>query len=179
MERHLRAAADHQAVVFVPIGDDDVRLDVRLLHLGHAVLALEDVVGFGKALLHVADVDADVRRQVAAGVGAGKIDVFRLVVQDRRPGLHRLRRIEQGRQRLVLDLDQLERLLGDLLALGGHESHPVANEAHASVQREGIQRTRDGVGLPGGGIDHARDVLPGEHRGHAGQAPGRRWRRCA
>ena len=70
----------------------------------------------------------------------------------RRALLHGLARIEQGWQRLVFHLDQLQGLLGDLFRLGCHERHPVAHEAHLVVQREGIQRTRDGVGLPGGGI---------------------------
>ena len=35
VERNLRGGADNEAVVLVPVGDNNVRLDVRLLHLGH------------------------------------------------------------------------------------------------------------------------------------------------
>ena len=64
--------ADDQPVVLVPIGDHDVRLDVDVLHLGDEVLALEDVVRLGKALVHVADVDVDVRGQVAVRSDSAK-----------------------------------------------------------------------------------------------------------
>ena len=74
VERHLRRGADDQPVVLVPVGDDDVRLEADLLHLGHEVLAFENVVRVGEALVDVADVDEDVRGQVAPRVGLGEVD---------------------------------------------------------------------------------------------------------
>ena len=51
----------------------------------------------------------------------GALDAFGADVrmQDRRVGLHRLDRIDDVREHLVIDLDQLQRLLGDRLAGGG------------------------------------------------------------
>src|SRR4030067_812659 len=62
----------------------------------------------------VANINAVVRRQVAGRGGFGKIDIFRLIVQDGRAGLHRLCRVKQLGQQLVLYVDQVELLLGDL-----------------------------------------------------------------
>ena len=108
VERHLRAGADHQAVIFVPIGDDDMRLDVRLLHFGDVVFASKDLVGFGETFLHIADIDTDLGRQVD-GLDRNPQNSH---IQARRAGGERsaawLLGIEQSRQRLVLDLDQLE-----------------------------------------------------------------------
>ena len=53
-------------------------------------------------------------------VGGGLTpSVSMCVVQDRRVGLHRLGDVDHVRQHLVLDLDQLQRLLGDRLDDGG------------------------------------------------------------
>ena len=65
MERHLCGSADHQPVILVPIGDDHMWLNGRLLHLRNKVLALEDVVGLRKTLVHIPDIDEDVRSEVA------------------------------------------------------------------------------------------------------------------
>ncbi len=134
VEGHLRGRADDQPVVFIPPGDGHVRFDVRLLHLGHFVHAFEHPVGFGEAFFHVADVDADFGGQVAAGVAVGEVDVFRLVVDDRRARLEGFFRVEDGRQFFVFHVNQRQGLLGDFGCFGGHEGHPVADETHLVVQ---------------------------------------------
>ncbi len=63
----------------------------------------------------------------------------------------------------------MQGLLGDLGRFGGNEGNPVAHETDFVVQRKSIQRARDRVGLPGGGINHARNILPGQYGGHSGQ----------
>ncbi len=83
-----------------------------------------------------------------------------------------LLRVEDGWQRLVLHLDQGQGLLGDGLTLRSDERHPVPYKAHLVVERKGIKGAGDGIGLPGRGVHHARDVLPGEHCRHTRQLPG-------
>jgi len=169
MERHLRARPDDQPVILVPVGDADHRLDGRLLHLRDLVLALEDVVRRGQRGIHVAQLDADGRGQVARGVAVCKWHILRLVVDNRRAGRHRLARVQDRGQFLVLDLDQAERALRDFLALRRDRSHAVSDAAQLAVQAEEVQRAGDRVGLARGGVHHARDVRMGQHRMDAGQ----------
>jgi hypothetical protein len=76
--------------------------------------------------------------------------------------VHGLERIDRGGQRLVLDLDQVEGLLGDGRLVGGHRGHRLAHEHHA-VDRE------HGVGARRRLLLQMRDVLGGDDRAHAGQ----------
>ena len=64
VKRHLGAGADHQAVIFIPVGHRHMRLDMRLLDFGHPVIRLKDAIRLGKSLFHIANIDADLRRPV-------------------------------------------------------------------------------------------------------------------
>ena len=89
VEGHLRAGADYQTVIFVPVGDANMRLNMRLLHLRHVVNALENAVGFGKTFFYITDIDADFGCQVFGCVRVGEIDIFRFIMQDGSAGFHR------------------------------------------------------------------------------------------
>ena len=54
-------------------------------------------------------------------------------VQERRVVLERVERLKDGWQFLVLDLDQVERVLRDVLVVGGHGRDALAKEAHPLV----------------------------------------------
>jgi hypothetical protein len=54
-------------------------------------------------------------------------------MQDRRVGLERLERLEHRRQFFILDLDQVERALGDVLVVSGDGRHALAKEADPIV----------------------------------------------
>ena len=56
-------------------------------------------------------------------------------MDQRRIGLHRLQRIEDRRQLLVLDLDQIQRLLRGVLIDGGDGGDLLADEAHAVARQ--------------------------------------------
>ncbi len=94
MKRHLGAGADDQAVIFIPVGHRDMRLDMRLLHLGHPVIRLKDALRLSKAFFYIANIDPDLRGPVDRWIRISKIDIFRLVMQHRRPGCHRLGRVD-------------------------------------------------------------------------------------
>ena len=51
-----------------------------------------------------------------------------------------------GDQRLVVDLDELAGVLGDVAALGDHERDRVADEAHVVAGEEPQRRARAGLG---------------------------------
>ena len=112
VEGHLGAGADHHALVFVPVGDDDVRLDGCLLHLMYMIGALENMIRRGQPLLHIAVTGVDGDGDVAFDVGhAHRV---RLVVDDRRAGLHGGDGVEDRGQHIILDFDQVERSPGDV-----------------------------------------------------------------
>ena len=94
-----------------------------------------------------------------AGVGLGA-----LVGDARRAGLHRLDRVDGDRQRLVLDLDQVERLVGDRQVVGRDGGHRLAGEDDA-IDRQ------HGVGARLGARLQLRDVGGGQHGAHARQRP--------
>lgn len=64
VEGNLRGRANYQAVILIPIGHADVRLDMRLLDFGYFILGFENFIRLGEALVHVADINADVRREI-------------------------------------------------------------------------------------------------------------------
>ena len=101
--------------------------------------------------------------------------VAELRVDEGRAGGERRGRREQGRQRLVLDLDERGGVLGGGAALGGERHDRLADVAHA------LQREREhGAGLhalvveehAAVGLAEPRGIFPGEHAGDAGRAPG-------
>ena len=65
---NLRAGAHHKAIIFVPVGDDDMIFDGGLLHLWNDVLAFDHQVRFGEATLHVTNFGVKVRRDVAGSI---------------------------------------------------------------------------------------------------------------
>ncbi len=109
VEGYLGAGADDQAVVFVPPGECNMRLDVGLLHLLDSVFAFVDKGGASQGSVHVAVVDEEMDGHVVLGI----MHAFgvRLVVDDRRARLHGCLWVEDGRQHFILDLDQVQRLL--------------------------------------------------------------------
>ena len=124
VEGHLRAGADHHALVFVPVGDDDVRLDGRLLHLMDMIGALEEMVRLGQPCFDVADVGVNRDGNVAFDI----VDAHgvRLVVDDRCARLHGLDRVEDRGQHFILDLDQLR---ARLLAISGDSAATTATRS--------------------------------------------------
>ena len=87
------------------------------------------------------------------------------IVDQRRAGPRRLDRVEDGRELVVLDLDQPERLLGRLAVLGRHRGHLLADEADLVAGQDGhvAHRAADAV---------RRQVPARQHRVHARQRAG-------
>ena len=99
-----------------------VRLDVALVGHRGLELALEDDVGVGEALFHVAELEAQMARRVRGALGAvgaghearGHLRGAHVLVQLRRALGHRLVDAHHRVERLVDDVDQRERVLGDV-----------------------------------------------------------------
>ena len=88
------------------------------------------------------------------------------------PGCIDFERVDRGGQDLVLDLDQVEGLLGDGQLVGGHGGDRLADEHDAIDGQHGVGPRR-GLALQLG------DVGRGEDRAHAGQRLAPCWCRCA
>ena len=152
-------------------------LEIALMDHRHPVRLLDDHVGLGEALGHVAAVQPRLLRDVdglgrlgfrlgdrhgtvghrLAGVGLGP------GLGDRGgAGLHRLEGIDGRGQDFVLDLDQVERLLADGRLVSGHGGDRMPDEHHAvDGQHRMCPRRRLALQL--------RNVGGGEDRPHAGQ----------
>ena len=67
------------------------------------------------------------------------LDIVRTILVDQVAlRLHRLFRIEVRRQRLVLDLDQLQRLLRDFFGHGSHAGDVVADVTHLADRQRSL-----------------------------------------
>ena len=147
----------------VEVGDRPAALDRRgvrarvvQLQPGDHVGLLEGAVG----ALAVADLPV---------VDDVVVLVLLVVADHRRARGQRLRRVDDRRQRLVLDVDQLARVLGDVGVVGDDAGHLLALEAHLVGGQHGLgvvgQRRHPGQVA-------GRHHLAGQHQVHAGDLPG-------
>ena len=81
--------------------------------------------------------------------------------------IDRLHHVGHGRQRLVLDLDESDRVLGDVAAVGDHQHHRLADMAHFAERDAALLDRRIGKARQRPGF--LRRLLAGDHCGHAGQ----------
>ena len=110
-------------------------------------------------------------------------EIARRLVPERRRAVRKSRHaVDDGRQRLVVDLDQLGRLARRLDAVGDDEGHRIADMAHAAIgQRrprrhdQRLHRRQAGQGTESVG----REIGRGGDEMHAGERRGRRQRRSA
>ena len=167
MERNLCTCANYQPVIFVPVGDGNVRLDACLLYLMHIIFALEDKIGGVQRAVHIVMVNEQLDRDVAFGV----VDHLRIgfIVNHGRACLQRLFGRKNGGQLFVFDLDSFQRLLHELRRFRGYCRHPVANVAYFRVQADLVVGGRLRVTLTAAGVDDARQVGVGLHGVNARQ----------
>jgi hypothetical protein len=158
-----------------------MRLQIALVDHRDLVRVLQHQIGLGEALGHVAALDGRGLRDVdrlgvrgLGGLGHGDGGVRERLAgvglgpelgHAGRAGLHRLQRVDGGRQDLVLHLDQVERFLGDGGLVGRHGRHRLAGE-HDAVDGQHRVSARGRLVLELG------DVARGQHRAHAGQRLG-------
>ncbi len=117
--RRLRARVDDQLAVRILQGDGRVLLDRQMrvpLEEEHVV---EHMVGAGDRLVHVAKLQRD---------GAVDVTEVAVVVDARLRMLEAVGRRREGPQRLVLDVDELDRALGGGLVVGDHRRYGIADE---------------------------------------------------
>ena len=100
-----------------------------------------------------------------------------VLVQQRRVGLHRLLDVDDVGQHLVVDLDQLQRLLGDRLRRGGDGGDGVAVVQHLLARHHAARDVAEvDHQLAGGGDQdgHVGEIVAGDDGLDAGQLLGGR-----
>ncbi len=143
----------------------------------HALVAQEVLgrhLGLGEGgvgQLLVADLPVeDVVVVLARSVGAVLL-VLDVLAQDRRVVVHRLERIDDDRKGLVLDLDEVGGVGGDIAVGGDDEGDLLVLEQDLAVGEHHLDVA--GERRHPGEID-ALEVLGGQHREHAGHGLGLR-----
>src|SRR5262249_55428210 len=138
-----RAAPDGDAAVGVPLPGGVVRLDVALVNRGGAELTLDHDGGLGEPPGDVAelktDVLGDVGRFPGCAVGCrapGQRFRRQVGVQQRGAVGHGGADVEDGGQRFVHDVDQADRLLGDVPVDGGDGGDGVALVEHLLARQD-------------------------------------------
>ena len=94
-----------------------------------------------------------------------------LLEEERSAGLHTLARVDDGRQLLVVDLEQRERVLGDVAAVRNDDGDGVSDEAHLLLRERALEerdelRQRVHAHRDRADVTHVRGQ---EHRLHAWQ----------
>jgi hypothetical protein len=135
-----------------PLGAHDATqtcgwLEIPLVYGGRAQLALDDHVGHGEPVLGVTLHHLEMRRDVAGLAGRLAERLGRqALVEEGRIVAHRLDRVEHRRQDLVLHVDQIDRLLRDVLVDRGHGSHRVSPVEHLVAGEEPVAGELDPKG---------------------------------
>ena len=161
--RRLCGVPDRELVETPVVAGDDA---AGLHRLGRAAfgpeLLAQHEIGRGEGAL---DIPAPI------GGAAGDVGIG-VVVDERRARLRRSDEIDRRRLGRIVDRDQVQRVLGEIAAVGDHQRHRLAHETHpARCQRlMGARVNESGIfveqrhGRVGGA-----QVLVGNHRVHAGE----------
>ena len=165
----LRVGVHRDAPVAAGLGDAAVGLHRRLLDGAGLVLVLDDVVGLGEALLHVAE--ADLRGAVILGVDVVIPGPVR--GQRRRGARDRLLDVEHAGQRVVFHLHPGGAGAGGLGGFPQHGDDGLTPPAHLVEGEDRLVLRPDAHG--GKPVPHllARQILVGEHADDAGARLGR------
>ena len=137
--RRLVAVPDVElAGLRVEVGDDAARLERRRVAARVDDVARDDGVGLGERA---------VGRRLVAGLPGRAREVVALaglvVADQRRVGVERLARVDDRRQRVVLDVDQRERVVGRVLVGRDHERDLLALEADLVAGEHGLRVVGD------------------------------------
>src|SRR5271169_6346780 len=164
----LARAPDRGLSVSGDRDDAGVGLDVSLMHRRVGIAPLDRDIGLAEPGVDVALGEPDLLRDVG-GMGRFRVETLgeEIVVQQRRVGLHRLFDVDDVRQHVVVDLDQVAGLLGDRRRSSGDGSHRVAVVENL-VARHAVARQITKVHRPladeGFLRRDRREVFPGHHR---------------
>ena len=175
VEGHLRRGGHRDAAERVGRREGTEGLHGRGLRGLAGVGALKDDVALGEGLVQVAIIAGTAAHQVARDVAALREHKGHVALGvDHDVVIERLGKVEQGLEHLIVDLDELERLVGSLLGLGGDDRHLLVLVAHEVLDDQAVVGTRLWIALAGDGKAALGHVLVGVDAHDTGHLQGAR-----
>ena len=124
--------------------------------------ASEDDVALGEGLVQVAKVARSTAHQVASNVAALREHKGHIALGvDHDVIIERLGKVEQRLEHLIVNLNELECLVGGLLGLGGDDRHLLVLVAHQVLKNQTVVGRRLRIALAGNGKAALGHVLVG------------------
>ena len=162
VEGHLRRGGHRDAAERVGRREGTEGLHRRGLRGLAGVGALKDDVALGERLVQIAIIAGTAAHQVASNVAALREHKGHVALGvDHDVVVECLGKVEQGLEHLIVDLDELERLVGGLLGLGSDDRHLLILIAHEVLENQAVVGTRLRIALAGDGKAALGHVLVG------------------
>ena len=137
--------------------------------------ALKDDVALGEGLVQVAIIAGTAAHQIARNIAALREHKGHVALGvDHDVVIECLGKVQQGLEHLVVDLDELERLVGSFLGLGGDDRHLFVLVTDEVLENQAVVGTRLRVALAGDGKAALGHVLVGVDAHDAGHLQGTR-----
>ena len=175
VEGHLRGGGHRDAAERVGGREGAEGLHGRGLRGLAGVGALKDDVALDEGLVQIAKITGTAAHQVASNVAALREHKGHVALGvDHDVVIECLGKVEQRLEHLVVDLDELERLIGGLLGLGGDNRHFLVLVAHQVLEDQAVVGTRLRIALTGDGKAALGHVLVGVDAHNAGNLQGAR-----
>ena len=162
VEGHLRRSGHRDAPKRVGRRKGAEGLHGRGLRGLAGVGALKDDVALGEGLVQVAKVTRAAAYQVASNVAALREHKGHVALGvDHDVVIECLGKVEQRLEHLIVDLDELECLVGGLLGLGGDDRHLFVLVTNEVLENQAVVGTRLRIALAGDGKAALGHVLVG------------------
>ena len=175
VEGHLRRGGHRDAAKGVGRREGAEGLHGRGLGGLAGVGAAEDDVALSEGLIKIAKIVGTAAHQVARDIPALREHKGHVALGvDHDVVIECLGKVEQRLEHLIVDLDELERLVGSLLGLGGDDRHLLVLVAHQVLEDQAVVGTRLRIALAGDGKAALGHVLVGVDAHHAGHLQGAR-----
>ena len=175
VEGHLRRGGHRNAPERVGRREGAESFHGRGLRGLAGIGAGEDDVALGERLVKVAKIAGTAAHQVARNIATLREHKGHVALGvDHDVVIERLGKVEQGLEHLIVDLDELERLVGGLLGFGGDDSHLFVLVAHQVLENQAVVGTRLRIALASDGKAALGHVLVGVDVHDAGHLQGTR-----
>ena len=175
MEGHLRRGGHRDAPKRVGRREGAESLHGRGLRGLAVVGALKDDVALGEGLVQITKVAGTAAHQVAGHIAALREHKGHVALGvDHDVVIERLGKVEQRLEHLVVNLDELERLVGSLLGLGSDDRHLLVLVAHKVLENQAVVGTRLRIALTGDSKAALGHVLVSVDAHNAGHLQGAR-----
>ena len=175
VEGHLRRGGHRDTPKRVGCREGAEGLHGRGLRGLAGVGTLKDDVALGECLVKVAKITGTAAHQVASNVAALREHKGHVALGvDHDVVIERLGKVEQGLKHLIVDLNELECLVGGLLSLGGDDRHFLVLIAHEVLENQAVVGARLWIALTGDGKAALGHVLVGVDAHDAGHLQGAR-----